>query len=441
MASDADEMLRALGLQRVEDLFADIPAAVRLDRLDLEPGLSEQEVVRRITRMLAANRSMDDMPMFLGGGLYDHFVPASVRAIASRSEFYTAYTPYQPELSQGILQALWEYQSLVCELTGMDAANTSMYDASTALGEAALMARRIHGGSTFLIPRAIRWNRRSVLQNYLLGGGLRVRDVDYDRGTGMLDLDKLKEAITPDVCGVYVENPNFFGRFEERLEEVRGLATDAVLVVGVNPIAQALVRSPGDAGADIVIGEGQALGNAVNFGGPLLGLFACRQEHVRKMPGRVIGLTKDAKGARAFCMTLQTREQHIRREKAMSNICTNESLLAVTAAAYMAVLGSNGLRRVAADNIRRAKDLAASIDRIKGFEAPVFEGAHFNEFTVRAKSGYEAVRTGLLARGVQGGIALKRYLPELEDVALFTTTERHTPEDYAALRGALEALA
>lgn len=441
MPSDADEMLRALGLRSIDDLFADLPAAVRTDGLDLPAGLSEQDVVRRLTTILSANRSMDDMPAFLGGGLYDHFIPAAVRAVASRAEFATSYTPYQPELSQGILQALWEYQSLVCELTGMDAANTSMYDASTALGEAALMARRIHGGKVFLIPRAIRWNRRSVLQNYVLGGGVEVRDVDYDRGTGMLDLGRLREALSPDVCGLYVENPNFFGRFEEQLEDIRGLATDAVLVVGVNPIAQAVVRPAGEMGADIVIGEGQALGNPVNFGGPLLGIFACRQEHVRKMPGRVIGLTRDAKGRRAFCMTLQTREQHIRREKAMSNICTNESLLAVASAAYMAVLGANGLRSLAAENIRRAKDLASRIDAIRGYAAPVFRGAHFNEFTVRAKGPYERVRRGLLERGIQGGIALKRYLPELVDVALFATTERHTPEDYDRLVTALEALA
>ena len=434
-------MLRALGLRAIEDLFSDVPAEVRTDGLDLPPGLSEQDVVVRITEMLAANRSMDDMPMFLGGGIYDHFVPASVRAISSRSEFYTSYTTYQPELSQGILQALWEYQSLICELSGMDAANTSLYDASTALGEAALMAHRIHGGRVFVIPRAIRWNRRSVLQNYLLGGSLSVRDVDYDRTTGLLDLAKLREAVTPDVCGVYVETPNFFGRFEEQIEAIREVVADAVLVVGINPVAQAVLRPPGDYEADIVIGEGQALGNPANFGGPLLGIFACRQEHVRKMPGRVIGLTRDANGHRAFCMTLQTREQHIRREKAMSNICTNESLLAVSAAAYLAVLGSNGLRALAAENIRRAKDLAAAIDRIDGYVAPVFKGAHYNEFAVRAKKGYDRVRKGLLDHGVHGGIALKRYLPELENVALFTTTERHRPEHVERLLQALEALA
>jgi glycine dehydrogenase subunit 1 len=439
MPSDEDEMLRTMGLRSIEDLFADIPAAVRIPKLDLPDGLPEDLVVARVTSMLAANRTVVDMPTFLGGGLYDHFVPASVRAVTGRSEFYTSYTPYQPEISQGLLQALWEYQSLVCELTGMDAANTSMYDGSTALGEAARMASRLRPGRTFLVPRALRHNRRAVLANYVLGTGIVVREVDFDRTTGMLDLGKLREALSPDVCGVYVENPNFFGRFEEQLDEIRS-STDAIFVVGVNPIAQAVVRPPGDFDADIVIGEGQPLGTQMNFGGPLLGLFACRQEHIRKMPGRVIGLTGDASGHRAFCMTLQTREQHIRREKAMSNICTNESLLAVAAAAYLSILGANGLRRVAAENIRRARDLATAIDKIPGFTAPIFRGPHFNEFVVRREGGYAAVHRHLLEKGLHGGMPLTRQLPELSDAALFATTGRHTPEALALLLKALEAI-
>ena len=439
MASDQADMLRSMGLRSVDDLFSDIPPAVRMKQLDLPAGLAEQEVVSRITEILAANRTMADMPTFLGAGLYDHFVPAAVRAITSRSEFYTAYTPYQPEVSQGILQSLWEYQSLICELTGMDAANTSMYDASTALGEAARMTRRIHGGKIFLVPRALRWHRWSVLNNYTWGGGLLIKEVGFDPETGMLDVADLKQHLTEDVCGVYVENPNFFGRLEEQVAEIRA-ATDVPLVVGINPIAQAILKKPGDFGADIVIGEGQALGNAVNFGGPLLGIFACRQEHLRKMPGRVIGLTKDADGHRAFCMTLQTREQHIRREKAMSNICTNESLLAVASAAYMAVLGANGLRRVAADAMRKARDLAAAIRAIPGFEAPIFKGPHFNEFTVRYQGGYAAVHHALLAKGIHGGTPDARHLKELGDFALFAVTERHTKEDLDRLLEALRSV-
>ncbi len=301
------------------------------------------------------------------------------------------------------------------------------------------MARRIRGGKIFLVPRALRWHRRTVLGNYTWGSGIIVKEVEYDRESGMLDLADLKHHLTEDVCGLYVENPNFFGRFEEQMQEIRE-STDVPLIVGTNPIAQAILRKPSDFGADIVIGEGQALGNAVNFGGPLLGIFACRQEHVRKMPGRVIGLTRDADGHRAFCMTLQTREQHIRREKAMSNICTNESLLAVASAAYVAVLGSNGLRRVALECTRKARDLAAGIRMIPGFEAPIFKGAHFNEFTVRYQGGYETVHKALLKEGIHGGMQHARHLKELRDFALFAVTDRHTQKDVDRLLEALRSI-
>src|SRR3990170_2632771 len=341
MDSEEESMLRAMGLKSMEDLFSDVPAGVRVKGLAIPRGLSEQDVVRHVTSILRQNRSADSMPTFLGAGLYDHFVPAAVRAVASRSEFYTAYTPYQAELSQGMLQALWEYQSFVCELAGMDAANTSMYDASTALGEAALMAHRITGKRQILIPTALHWDKKAVLRSYAAGPGLEIEEVVYDPETGTLDEDALRAAVGEDTAAVYVENPNFFGRFEEELEEIRSIAP-SLLIVGANPIALAVTKAPGDLGADIVIGEGQALGNAMNFGGPLVGIFACRQEHLRKMPGRVIGITKDANGDRAFCMTLQTREQHIRRERAMSNICTNEALMSVAAAVHIAVLGASG---------------------------------------------------------------------------------------------------
>ena len=431
-------MLRALGLGSVDDLFADIPAGVRVDGLPLPKGLSEQEVVAKVTAIMRRNRVGDDLPTFLGGGLYDHFVPASVRAIASRSEFYTSYTPYQPELSQGILQALFEYQSMICELTGMDGANTSMYDGSTALGEAALMAARVTGKREIVVPRAIHWERRQVLDNYVRGPGLRVREVPYDRQTGKLDVAAMKATVGPDTAGVYVENPNFFGVFDDQVDEIRA-AAKGLLIVGVNPMSLAVARAPGDYGADIVIGEGQPLGNAVNFGGPLLGVFACRDAHIRKMPGRVIGMTRDADGRRAFCMTMQSREQHIRREKAMSNICTNETLLAVASAAYIAVLGANGLRRVAETGIERARALAARIARIHGYEAPLFRADHFNEFVVRTARPYEAVHEALLAADVHGGLPLEARFPELGHAALFATTEAHRPADYDTLVAAMEA--
>jgi len=437
MASEEEEMLRAMGLESIEDLFADIPAEVRTEGLDIPKGMGEQDVVRHVTSVLRTNRSAETMPTFLGAGLYDHFVPASVRAITSRSEFYTSYTPYQAEVSQGLLQTLWEYQSIICELTGMDAANTSMYDGSTALGEAALMAHRINGKREIVIPRALHWDRLAVLRSYIAGPGLVLREYGYNRRTGTADIASLRAAVGPDTAAVYVESPNLFGRFEENLAEIRQIAP-TLLVVGATPLALAVTKPPGEFGADIVVGEGQPLGTALNFGGPLIGIFACREEHLRKMPGRVIGITRDAKGHRAFCMTLQTREQHIRRERAMSNICTNETLMAVASAAYAAVLGANGLRSVALDNIRRAKRLAERIDHVMGFEAPVFAGAHFNEFVVRSKTPYSKVARKLLKAGVHGGLPLAAHFPELGETALFATTEVHTDQEYDRLVAGLE---
>ena len=439
MDSEETAMLRAMGLKSIDDLFADIPVSVRVEGLDLPRGMGEQEVVRHITSLLRKNRSAETMPTFLGAGLYDHFVPASVRAIASRSEFYSAYTPYQPELSQGILQTLWEYQSFICELTGMDAANTSMYDGSTALGEAALMAHRITGKREIVVPRALHWDKKAVLASHAVGPGLKVLEVAYDEDTGGIDLDALRKLVGEQTAAVYVENPNFFGRFEEGLDEIRSIAP-SLLIVGANPLALAITKPPGEFGADIVIGEGQPFGNAVNFGGPLVGIFACREEHLRKMPGRVIGLTQDSEGHRAFCMTLQTREQHIRRERAMSNICTNETLMAVISAAYIAILGSHGLRKVALDNMRRARLLAERIDPLEPFEAPAFRGAHFNEFVLQSTIPYARVHKALLVTGVHGGLPLTAHFPDLGEAALFATTETHTDADYDRLVRALEEL-
>ena len=439
MQSEEKAMLEALSIASVEELFKDIPESVRTNGLTLPPGLSEAETVSKVRKLLALNKTPERLPNFLGAGIYDHFVPAAVRAIASRSEFYTSYTPYQPEISQGILQSLFEYQSLICELTGMDASNTSMYDWSTALGEAALMAHRIHGGKEFVVSRAISRERLSVLKSYVSGIGLTIKPVEFDAVTGQIDLDMLKSQVGPETCGAYMENPNFFGCFEEKVEEIRGIVP-SVLVVGANPLSLAITRPPGDYGADIVIGEGQALGNPPNFGGPLLGIFATKKEHIRKMPGRVIGMTKDSKGQRAFCMTLQTREQHIRRQNATSNICTNETLVSIASVAYIALLGGNGLRQVATENLVAARELARSINHLRRFKAPMFKSMHFNEFTVRSKVPYSRVHRELLKRGLHGGLSLEDRFPELGLVALFSTTDVHSENDRERLVKALGAI-
>lgn len=435
-----DEMLKSLGMKDIDELFEDIPEEMRIEGINLPPGKSEMEVLNEIESLLSRNKNIKEMPTFLGGGVYNHYVPSLVDEILSRSEFYTSYTPYQAEASQGMLQALFEYQSMICELTGMEAANTSMYDWSTAIGEAALMAARLTRKREIVVPRAMHWDKHSVLANYCKGPGIRVKAFDYDNETGKIDLEHLRSLVAEDTAGVYFENPNFFGVIEDDVEAIKDAAKDSILIVGANPISLALLRPPSDYGADIVVGEGQLLGSYPNFGGPLLGIFACLQKHVRKMPGRVVGITLDADGERAFCMTLQTREQHIRREKATSNICSNESLMAVASAVYISVLGRNGLREVANECVIRARHAMRRIGSLSNFLAPAFAAEHFNEFVVKSKVPYDAVHNYLLDSGIHGGLPLKPYFPELEESALFAFTETHTTSDIDRLVWALEGV-
>ncbi len=434
-------MLDDLGIDSVEQLFSDLPEEVRTKGIDLPKGISEQEVVRTIKGILSKNITAETHPCFLGAGIYQHFIPAAVRTIVSRSEFITSYTPYQPEISQGMLQALFEYQSFIAELTGMEAVNSSNYDASTALGEAATMCHRLNSKRRFLVPRAINAERLSVLRNYLRGVGMEVVQYGYDKNTGELDLDEVRRISGDDVSGVYVEVPNFLGVIDRKVTDLKNETKGAALVVGVDPISLGLLAPPADYGADIVIGEGQVLGSPMNFGGPLLGIFGTRKEHVRKMPGRVIGLTRDDKGERAFCMTLQTREQHIRRSKATSNICTNEALMAVASAAYLSIIGRSGLRSLAASNIERARTLMRRISSIPGFTSPVLGQYHFNEFPVRTPIAPETLSRVLLSKGIIGGLPLGGHVPELKDCMLFATTEMHTDADHDQLIDALEGIA
>ena len=434
------EMLQTMGLKSVDELFTDIPADVRIDGIKLPDGLSELELRRELEALLSVNRTAGTTPTFLGAGIYHHFVPAAVRAIVGRSEFMTSYTPYQPEISQGMLQALFEYQSYMAELTEMDVVNSSMYDASSALVEAVLMSHRINGGYKFLVSRAVSPERRGVARLYAKGAGIELVEVGYDPATGSVDLADLRSKLDGDISGFYHESPNFFGVVEPNGKEIREILGQRTMVVGTNPMSLALLRPPGELGADMVIGDAQVFGTPMSLGGPTVGLFGCRKEHVRKMPGRIIGMTVDSGGNTAFCMTLQTREQHIRRSKATSNICTNEALLAVAAAAYLAVVGKAGLREIAARNVRNMRSLSERISQVEGFEAPVFEGTHFNEFAVKSSKNPAEVNRHLLERGVIGGLPLNDSYPELGNVALYATTEMHTRQDHDALVAALEAV-
>ncbi|MDH3365681.1 MAG: aminomethyl-transferring glycine dehydrogenase subunit GcvPA [Thermoplasmata archaeon] len=433
-------MMSDLGLASIDELFRDIPKEVRTGGLDLPKGMGELDFSRDLRQLLSANKPATSWLSFLGGGVYFHHIPAAVRSVVSRSEFATSYTPYQSEISQGMLQALFEYQSFMAELTGIDIINSSMYDASTALGEAVLMSHRISGGSRFLASKSISPERLAVARLYAKGAGLEISTVDYDGDSGLVDLNDLDSKMSDDVCGFYYEIPNFFGVLETGWKEIRKTVDDKTLVIGTNPLSLALIKPPGEMGADIVIGDAQTLGVPMNLGGPSIGVFGCRSEHLRKMPGRLIGMTEDSAGRRSFCMTLQTREQHIRRSKATSNICTNEALLAVAVAAHMAILGRAGLRSTAGRNIRNMNNLAEAIDSIEGYTAPLFDAPHFNEFVMQSPVEGNRLNKALMGKRIHGGLAIERWFPELKNCILVATTEMHTSEDHRRLIDALEAI-
>jgi glycine dehydrogenase subunit 1 len=438
--SQKKQMLKEINCSSIDELFADIPKEISINTLNLPGAISEFELRKEFAKIISVNRPMTELTSYLGAGVYNHFISALVPALLNRSEFYSCYTPYQPELSQGILQTLFEYQSLVAELTGMDAGNTSMYDAPSALGEAALMASRITRKSEFIVPKALYWDKLSVLRNYVKWVGIQIKEVPYISDTGEIDLEALKTMVNENTAGVYIENPNFFGVFEKSAPKLKEMIGKAMLVVGVNPISLGIVKPPGEYGADMVIGDAQVFGNPMNFGGPLSGLFTCKSEYIRKMPGRIIGLTQDASGRQAFCMTLQTREQHIRRDKATSNICTNEALCAVASAFQLAALGKNGLAALAEQNARRGYYLASQLGQLNGVQAPAFKNQHFNEFVVRLHSDADKVLKELLKQNILGGVPLKNYFPELGESILVATTELHTDEDYVNYVNALKQI-
>lgn len=427
-------MLKEIGLNDIEELFADIPKKIKIKNLNLPKGLSQQSTEQRLMEIANKNKSFYDMSSFLGGGIKPHYIPSVVKSITSRAEFYTAYTPYQSEASQGFLQAMFEYQSMIAELTGMDIANASLYDGATALGEAALMCSRINRKKNFVIPQNISWEKKSVLKNYAKGLDIKIKEITYNNKTGKIDIKELEKNVDNDVTGVYIENPNFFGVFEDDVDEINRIVKDAgsLFVVGIDPVSLGIIRSPGSYNADIVIGEGRALGNPMDFGGSGLGIFACKREFLRQLPGRIIGMTKDKDGKRAFCMALQTREQHIRRGRATSNICTNEGLCALAAVTYLSWLGSNGLEELSRVNFEMGQRLSNVIESVGGFEK-MFTGVHFNEFVIRCSNDADKVNKELLRRGIQGGLVLDRWYPELKDCMLFGVSEMHSDADVERL--------
>lgn len=442
------EMLDEIGFSSIEALFADIPEPVRLRKgMALPKARSELEVRRHIENILQANVSTSDVLSFLGGGVWPHYVPAPVDQLVNRGEFLTSYTPYQAEISQGMLQAMFEYQSMICELTDMEFANSSLYDWSTALGEAARMCARVTGRDEFLVPHFIHPERLSTLKTFCEPAEIRIREIEQDRSTGQVNTDSLQRILSDRTAGVYLENPSYLGFVETEAEIVGDLCrrTGALFVMGVDPIALGVFKSPGAVGADIAVGEGQPLGNHMNYGGPLLGILACKGDRLlRQMPGRIIGMTTTKDGAqRAFCMALQTREQHIRREKATSNICTNEALCAVAAAVYLSLLGPQGLHDLCVTILARSRYAMRRLAEIGGVRAPVFDSPHFKEFTVNFDRSGKRVReilARLLQSRIQGGIPLDRQFPELGETMLVCVTELHSEHDVERLASALEQI-
>ena len=439
-----ERMMEELDIRSIDNLYSDIPEGLRFNgELDIPGPYSEAELKEMVLGLLQKNRSLR-CPPFLGGGVWPHYVPAVVDEIVRRAEFLTSYTPYQPEISQGMLQAVFEYQSLICELVGLEVTNSSLYDWSSALGEAARMACRLTRRDTVAVPYLISPQRLAVLKAYTEPVGISVVQVYYDKTTGLLDLEDLKEKVDDHTAAVYIENPSYLGFVEEGVEAIAETAHDsgALLVVGVDPISLGLLRAPADYDADIVVGEGQPLGNHMNYGGPLLGIFACRKDPkmIRQIPGRLIGLTQTLEGSRrGFVMTLQTREQHIRREKATSNICTNQALCAVAGAVYLSLLGPSGLRELCEVVASRAHYAMRRIGELPDVRAPLFNSFHFKEFTVnfRGKTVAEVHRE-LLDRRLHGGKPLVKEFPELEETGLYCVTEMHSKRDIDRLVSALK---
>lgn len=438
---DRRAMLAAIGASDVEDLFDDVPESVRFPELNLRSGMSELEARRYFTKMSAKNATVADHPCFLGAGAYHHYTPATVPALLFRGEIYTAYTPYQPEVAQGSLQIIYEYQSMIAELTGMDVANASMYDGSTALAEAALMAVRASRGRRrkLVISNGIHPEYHHVLETYNHGIDIEEVYIDLDPATGKTPLEAIAAAVDKNTACVMIQYPNFFGSIEDvkAIGEIAHKA-GALLCVSADPITIALLKSPGELGADIVTGEGQSLGIPLWLGGPYVGFFAARKKYVRQMPGRICGRTVDTQGREGFVLTLQAREQHIRRDRATSNICTNQALVATAVTMYLTAVGKNGLKQVANLCYQRSHYLANQLAQLEGYEL-LFSAPFFREFAIRTPEPASQLNQSLWEEhGIIGGYDLSRSFPNLGNAWLLTATEMTSRADIDRLIQALK---
>lgn len=429
-------MFGALGISDFDELFEAIPSELRAEGLDVPEGLSEMEMMQHIRKVAAKNST--ELVNFCGAGFYDHYIPAAVDALASRGEFYTAYTPYQPEASQGTLQAAFEFQTAICRLTDMEVANASLFDGGTALFEGIMMALRITKRNKVLVDEGVSPIYRKMLRCYTQNLSVDYQEVTLG-GNGVADRGAYAELLDGSVGAVVLQNPNFFGCLDNLTELIEQIhAVKALAIMSVYPVALSLVETPGAMGADIVTGEGQSLGLPLNFGGPYLGFMATRKKHVRKMPGRIVGQTEDAQQRRGYVLTLQAREQHIRREKATSNICSNVQLCALRAIIHLSLVGREGFLDVGRQCLDRASYAWHKLTAIEGVE-PAFERRFFNEFALRLPKDATSVVSALVDQGIAAGFPVGRYYKGMENILLLSFTEKRTKEEIDILAAKLES--
>ena len=437
---DEQEMLKSIGLNSVDQLFDDIPKDIQLGReLNLPKAKSELEVSRYLTEMANKNCSTSKLTCFLGAGAYDHYIPSVIDHIISRSEFYTSYTPYQPEISQGTLQYLFEFQTLLCDLTGMDVANASLYDGGTAVVEAALMAAAYAKRGEILVSKTVRPETIEVLKTYAHIQGLKI--VEVGMKDGVTDLEELDKLMGDDTACVIVQSPNFFGIIEDLKEvgEIAHKVKKTTFIASVDPISLGILKRPGDLGVDVVVGEAQSMGIPLSFGGPYLGFIASKKDYMRKLPGRIVGQTDDVDGKRSFVLTLTAREQHIRREKATSNICSNQGLNVLAATIYMITLGKEGLREVAMQSTKKAHYAFEQLTK-SGKYKPLFDKPFFKEFAVTSDIDPDKITADLRAEDIIGGYDLGKDFPEFKNSVLYAVTEKRTKGEIDRLSSVLEGV-
>ena len=429
---DKKEMLKEIGIDNIHDLFKAIPDSVYLTKdLNIPDNISELDLLKSLKALSEKNSNLDEYTCFLGAGAYDHYIPTVIDSLISRQEFYTAYTPYQPEISQGTLQSIFEYQTMICEITGMQVANASMYDGATALTEAAMMACEATRRTEVLVAKSVHPESRSVLKTYSKFRNVSVVEVEYKNG--QIDLDDLKSKVNSNTAALLLQSPNFFGIIED-VAAVEALVHEnkSLLVLSADPISLAILESPGKLGVDIVVGEAQGLGSSLSFGGPYLGYFATTEKLMRKMPGRIVGQTVDSDGKRAFVLTLQTREQHIRREKATSNICSNHGLNALIATIYMTVLGKEGLKKVANLCVQKAHYTYKELLKTGKF-TEVFTAPFFKEFVVKSNVAVDSLNNRLFEDKIIGGYSIEKDYKDINNGWLVAVTEKRSKEEIDTL--------